>query len=288
METMIHVDLRVKQCIAEFYLNDIPIRKLNPAFQGFYSEVAHLYLKDGHNEIKMIISPGDSPSEAESPSVLTTSTIGNENNESGESDQVPQAKQAGEKNATMSIVQYPVGVFAGDESAGQVWMKLTWQLADDPDVRFPAIVFESRNLDRQFGAWTWQRAEPLDLAKDLVEIQATVATIHHAFYSGDGPWIAKMARYYLQDMGRAIPAYGANAFERDMVQDINTNAGRKDWIKPISWDETDFRLCAGGRLVQIIDKNWEPTIRTIPQTDGEIYPFPFFLGRIDGKFEILL
>ena len=122
----------------------------------------------------------------------------------------------------------------------------------------------------------------------MAEIYGTVVSIHRAFEDGDGKRIVEMARHYLADMGRAIPAYGTKRFTSDLIADVNANAGREEWIRPIYREEMDFRLCAGGRLVQIIDKNWQPTIRAIPQPDGEIYPFPIFLGRIDGELQILL
>ena len=272
--------------MAEFYVNDIPLRRLNPMFQGFYSEVAYPYVVDGLNEIKVVVCPGPTPSSSQRGGPLIP-----ESTDGGEGEDAPTAAEegsGGDKQARICVIEYPVGVFAGDESQGQIWMEAEWQESREPQSDFPFVFQHSRDLDRQRGGWWWQKAEPLDLDRDMGDIQSAVARIHHAFEAGDGEGVANMARYYLEDMGRAIPAYGADRFKRDMVADINGNAGRKDWIRPIDWDEVDFRLCAEGCLVQILDKDWQPTIRATPQPDGEIYPFPIFLGRLDGRFEILL
>ena len=287
MQTMVHLDLRVQKCIAEFYVNDIPLRRLNSAFQGFYSEVAYPYLVDGLNTISLVVTPGPTPSKAKVIQVPNapedTGNVLDEDASSKVSDDSGKSK-----TARMAVVEYPVGVFAGDEDDGRLWMDVQWKFSDDPSVSFPCQVEDSRDLDRQRGMWAWQTAEPLDLDRDRAEIQSAVTAVHHAFENGDGADLAQMAQHYLTDMGRAIPAYGEAGFKRDLIRDVNANAGRKNWIRPIVWEEADFRLCADNRLVQIIDKNWQPSVRAIPQPDGEIYPFPFFLGKKDGVFQILL
>jgi len=288
---MIHADLRVKKCIAEFYLNDIPLRRLNSSFQGFYSEAAHIWLVDGINEVKVVVCPGTTPSRAQVPppgdSVVSAPKDAEDEKTAKESEK-EDTGGGGDKEASISIVQYPVGVFAGDESSGQLMMKAEWTSVQAPAPKFPCVVSESRDLDRMFGTWAWQKADRLDLEADMSEVKGAVMYIHRAFEDGDGKRIAEMARHYLEDIGRAIPAYGTKRFTMDMIMDINGNAGRKGWTMPIDCEEMDFRLCADGRLVQIIDRNWHPTIRTIPQPDGEIYPFPVLIGRIDGELQILL
>ncbi|NQZ06097.1 MAG: hypothetical protein HRT35_02960 [Algicola sp.] len=271
---MLHVDLYVKGCTAEFYVNDIPVRRMDGEEEHFHSMVAHHLLVDGKNKLEIIVWPGDTPSKARQKSVL----------------QDPEDRQ-GLPKVCARLMRYPVGAFAGDTKSGQIIMQLNWEFdpqnfINNPDP-YPLAPSLEKDLGKHLGFWYWQQAEPVNLEIELPLITQVVKAIHEAFKMGDGQVITRYCAPYLRDMGKALPAYGETAFVNDMLRDVSANAGKDDWVEPFLPENHDFRLCGNGRIVEVVDKNWLPTVRTIPNESGKKYPLAMFLGKIKGKWYVL-
>lgn len=91
------------------------------------------------------------------------------------------------------------------------------------------------------------------------------------------------------------PAMGAPEAGRARTKRIyRERAAEPDWaMEPLDPERFDFRLCADGRLVEIIDKDWQATVRSVPLDDyggpeGKgACDYPMMLGKIKGKFHIL-
>lgn len=266
MDSMIHVELKVADCVAEVWLNGIPIRRLDSRQVQFVSVLAHSFLVDGPNTLELIVNPGATPSLARNGPAKPGNVAG---------------------QASVRLVRHKVGEFT-DPDGGEVMLEERWSSAtQSPTTLYPLVLRAARDFGRMFGPWAWQSAAMLNLARDRDAIVSLVSGIHKAFSEGRGLPIAEISSTYLREEARAVPGVTFEEMRGDMLRDIAGNAGRVNWVAALDPEQFDFRICANGRLVECIDKQWQPLIHTLPQANGEMYPFPMFLGKVGGGFQIL-
>lgn len=270
---MLHIDMQVFECDAEFYINKIPVRYMKYNIEQFFTLVAHKYLVDGENEIEIILWPQMEPAKARDSYVASRPKL-----------------LSAKSCAMMRVVEYKVGATPGELDGAKVIMNLEWSgeqaSLSGQCMTLPFVYNLTRDLGSVFGGWLWQGGEKINLAKEANALQAYIAKIHATFANGDGILMANLAQPYLKDIGRALPAYGETAFRNDLVSSVNENMGRVDWVKPLDVDNYSLRSCAEERLVQLLDKSRQPIIGTLPQEDGTVYPFNVFLAKLSSNYWI--
>jgi len=265
-DSILHYELKLKDCAAELWLNGIPVRRMDSREQNFASAPALTFLVSGRNVLEMVVFPGIPPSRArEAPSPR----------------QVPASASAWGR-----VARLDVGGITGDEQAPAL-AELRYRAADRPDELYPWTPRAEFEFQTGLQPWVWQRAELINLARDRTAIVETIRVVHQAFAVGDPAPILQRSGIYLEEEARALPFRPAADLADRMRRDIAQNAGRTSWVAPLIEEEFDLRVCAGNRLVECISKRGKSLIDTLPQPDGSIYPFPMFLGRIGRDWMIL-
>lgn len=269
---MIHLDLYLSHCTAEFYINDIPIRRME-ASENFFSLNAHHLLLDGINQLQIVVNPGETPSTAKQSFEINSSNTLDNN-----------------AKACMKLVKYPVGAFAGDDKNGTILATLNWELStlEEPPKQYPVIVTGGKDFGAMLGPWLWQQCEPIQFENELPSIQIIAQNLYNSFIKGDANSVVNFAAPSLRDIGKALPAYGEAAFKEDMMIDIASNADTASLAPAYAANKTDFRLVGNGRLVQLINKDWENTIVSGPDEDGETYELPAIIGKVRNKWFLVL
>jgi len=264
MNKMIHAEMRLSNCSAELYINDIPIKKSDTPF---ISIPVHEYLVDGENTVALVIEPGRTPAQAR--------IIGTEKDPEG-------------MVATMRLAKYPVGEFTEDESA-QVLVSRTWNGKSGEDKTFPKLLIEKIDLGKNFGRWAWQDAKKLKLNDTMIKkIIEVVKIVHNAYALGKGEPIVQLCHTFTEEVSRAYPSQSPDESDAEFINLLKEYRSNDDWvIEPLDSKQFDFRLCADTRLIEIIDKNWLPTVRSKPMKDGRPISFHMFLGIFDEKLQIL-
>ena len=264
---MIQVEIEKRNCGVELYVNGIPMRK-SLLSQPFNSISAHQYLIDGVNEIELVIFPGPTPSQVR---------IGH------------YEKDSAGIFAETKLVKYLVDVYPRDTS-GELLVKTMWQGESNNKEIFPKIVKAKADLGHMFGRWPWQDAEKLELNKQTTnEIVEYVKAFHKAFTAGDGKQILSLAKMRLDAAYRAYPGADREHESSLFINDVEERKNNPAWkVTPLNPTQFDFRLCAGDRMVEIVNKDWKPTIRGIFEDTGEEYSYRMFLSRINGKFHMVL
>lgn len=269
---MIHLDLYTQHCEAEFYFNDIPIRRMT-ASENFHSMNAHHLLLDGKNQMEILIKPGLTPSTARKLS---------EDHGLDEQGHAPKA--------CLKLVKYPIGAFAGDDGQSQLLMQLNFEYDKEknPVIQFPFSIKMEKELGPMFGGWNWEQCSQISLNESISQIHEVAKKVYQAFVQGDAETVVRLSSPALNDLGRALPAYGENAFRNDMLRDIQTNALVAKSAPAYDTEVTDYRVCADGRLVQLLNKDWTHTIKAPADADGVEYELPAFLGQYQGQWFIVL
>jgi hypothetical protein len=268
---MIHVDCEVKDCAAEFFLNDLPINFLDSNQQLFSSKVAHTFLIPGINRLKVVIFPNETPSISQIPYEA----------------EIPMKEGA---FALIRVAEYQVNSTPGELDGANVFGELTASLEQFTDQETKPFIaqIDFTLPNSPFPAWHWVMGEPINLSMERNNILAFVKRIHQFFSSGNGAAVADLAQLQIEDAGKAIPSRGIDGLRRDLVQSIDEVKINNEETFPLDETMLDFRVCGGGKLVQLINKDWKAMIRTEEDETGYSYPYFCFVGKVDGKLRILL
>lgn len=272
---MLHLNMQVKDCIAEFWVNGIPVKRLDSEVHSFNSMIGHHFLLDDLNTLEIVINPGTTPSSSRTINII-------DNDE----------KHSAEPKAIIQLMKYDVGTFVGDDGAGQILAQLNWEY--DKKIHalmpFPIMTKASFQLGPHLGPWMWQSCQPINLANEREQIIAVLADIYQSFITGNSARVVGFLMPYIQDAAKALPGYSAEEQIEDITSDINDNALLTVNACDFDIEKLDFRVCGQGNLLQVINKDWRPTI-SIPlgkEYDNDNYDLEMFIGKVKGYWRAVL
>ncbi len=266
---IVYAELHVHGCTAELYLNGIPLRRCASPASPSASIPVHEYLVPGANALEVVVEPGPTPSAAR-----TTRTA---------------APPAG-ASVTARLVQREAQSF-GDGLDGEELAALAWNGPANEAVEFPLALHVEKDLGPRAGRWAWQDAPALVLDDATrAEIAAVVATVADAFESGRPAKAVDLLEVRFAEHARAYPDHDPRTPRSELSSSVRRAANEGWSVRALDAAAHDFRLCAGGRLVEIVDEDWAPSLRFAPggtvadePVDEEEIPVPMLLGRIDGR-----
>jgi hypothetical protein len=266
MPKLLYADLSSENCSAELWLNDIPIAQVTEA-ASYLSVAAAMYVVDGVNNMEVIVNPGPEPARAR--------------------DRNPQTPA---ENATVAarLTGLDPGQFTDDPNA-PVLMRVDW--TRDPAVTVgPFTANGSANLGSMFGAWAWQSAPPLQLdAATIASVTEVLERVRTSLQQGDPAVLGRLARPKFEAAAFAFPARSLAETLRQFSAVVARNAATPGWtMAPLDPAQFSFRLAAGGRLIECINKDWRATLRATSESRTLPYYFPMFLGYYGNEFAIYL
>ncbi len=149
------------------------------------------------------------------------------------------------------LVEFQLGAFTGSGGNDRIALsngreRGTTQLAGD------------------LARWAWQDCGQLTLSgqtvRDVVEL---VRSIHAAFVLRNPEPIVAASSIWNQELAIAYPERTAEYFSGQMAHDLVSDANHPAWrVAPLVESEFALRLCAGGRLVECVDVNGLPLVRS--------------------------
>jgi hypothetical protein len=70
---------------------------------------------------------------------------------------------------------------------------------------------------------------------------------------------------------------------------VERNARTPGWtMSPLEPEQFSFRLAAGGRLVECVNKDWQAAVRATSDDEPHPYDFEMFLGVYGTDFAVYL
>ena len=270
VDSMIHLDMQVFNCRAEFLLNDIPVRCLDSSRQPFITIVAHRYLITGKNKLKMVVLPNAKPSSSLDPHTVMD---------------VPE-----DAMAAVRLVQYPLGGTPGELDGAELFSELSWAQKEqegDEVTMHPIVKEVEFEIPKIFDRWEWQGCRQIDWNGERTDILAFAESLYAMFREGRGAELTEKAATYLADYGKSIPAYGEDNYRNDLIQSVNRVPQKAGALPEFDPEALDLRLVGDGRMVQMLKKNWAPNLSVPPQADGYTYALDFFVGKLSGGYAIV-
>jgi hypothetical protein len=144
------------------------------------------------------------------------------------------------------------------------------------------------------GVWRWTTAPVLTLDGELrAALETWVAAVHGAFERREAERLNGLRSVYLDEISVAYNRQTADFYASDF-EEMLLETPAEDWrVAPYEPRPDDFRLVAGGRLVDVVDAAGNPLVRqdVAPAPPGEppVYgaEMPMLLGLVENRLRIL-
>ncbi len=258
--SLVVLDVDVEGCDVEVWVNDIPIFRVPAAAGGGMHQVDHVLIR-GENLFEVVINPGSTPSVARTEK---RTLPGDGVAVKVHAARCPPGTQPGEPD-TVSLFRF------GETLA-------------DGALEFPRVVRATHVFEDVLGPWAWERAEVLQMDGALLQ-EATryVQSMHGALArkSFPGFWahneIAHREVCIAFDVALADRQRAAEAALAEMFAEPTFA------MAPLVAEEFDYRLVAGGRMLECVAKDGRGVVRTEPDEEGKAVRFPIMVGRFEGS-----
>lgn len=262
---MIHAELKIDNCPAELWLNDIPLKRLAPDQAHNISVPAHMYLLSGQNTLEILVNPGPTPSAARQSRSA--------------------ANPAG--SAMARVAAYEVGQFTGDPAA-PVLLEASWDGASAGPGPYPRSAQARNDLGPLFGRWHWESADRLQLDAATIDAAAAVLeSIRTSLAAGNPDVLLRFGERRFANAARAFPARPLDTIVAQFRRVVAKDAASPGWGFPaLDRAQFDFRVVGEGRLLECINRDWRPTLRTSVLSDGYPKYYPMLLCRTGRQWEV--
>lgn len=135
--------------------------------------------------------------------------------------------------------------------------------------------------------WGWEAAPVLLLERDLDAVMRFIQQVHQML---DSRALAAMINLVSRVTVELATGYGL-----DPQQDLQSyeallreQFARPDWrMVPLDPEAMDLRLCAGGRMVECVQRDREPVLQAVPDEEGGQFSYPMTVGWVDRSIGLL-
>jgi hypothetical protein len=270
--------LDVSDCRAELYVNGFPVARRGPSGVINAAVPVQQFLVPGTNELELLVEPGRTPSQARS--------------------EERRLKREG-AHASARLMRFRDGAMATKDN-GEILCEVLWRSAQggahDPDepalladpARFPKSRVGRCDLGPLAGRWSWQDAPPLDPGPALfAEARGVLDAVVRAFEAGSVDDFRKLVKVPGEEIRRAYPVWTEAMVREGHARFISFYGKEGKPFLPRSPARHDFRLVAGGRVLECIDDDYQTSLKLRAPESGEAVPYALFLARIDGSLAIV-
>lgn len=263
----------------EVFVNDAPIVTSTTAYPCIAFPTVSEWVINGENEIKVVIS-GAKPKEPEDDSEARAEAEGRIYSPRRKEDLSP-------IRLKVALGQGELGTVV-DLEREDVICALSFAPPGDAPPELPQVVVMRHAVTTPYGRYAWQDAAPITLDKATrAEIWEVVRALHADMGARRVDLLASMMRVKFDEVGRC---YDLTPEEARAKMDM----GFAGIFEPEAWaladidpEELDPRLCCGGRVVEVRNKDGRPTLRQREPIDEEDWAMPLFLSKVGGVFVIV-
>lgn len=262
--TFVHCDLRLENCTVEAYVNRIPVLRLTALDHvRVRTRPMTQFIVDGSNHLEVIINPGPTPSRAR---------------------QAAEGPLREGAKALVQLVEYEEGQLPG-RGRGRELARIAFEAESGQPPAALILRAEPVQIATR-RTWEWQRASTVSLDRGAIEgLTEMLRTMHDAFAAHDPVPILDRMRLYHQDYAIAYPGQTYQKLIDDAIHDISEPRAVFN-VAPFDPEKFDFRLCAGGRLIDCVDRDWNAILRA---DIGYSMPWSlqFFAGFTERRWQAL-
>lgn len=264
--TIVLAQLEVQDCTAELYVNGVPVIRITPSKLHIQNVAVEHFLVPGKNRIEVLVEPGGRPSGAR----LDTHFLSYR-----------------PMKAIGRLIRFPDGVPATVEH-GELLAATMFDRAPGPPRLFPVEAAAQVDLGAAHGRWEWQDAPQLKLNDALIdEAHALLERVAAILRARKTEEFWRITELQLLDVQHAYPANNEAEMRRHLAVLMAYYEKAADPVMALERARYDFRLVAGDRLLQLIDRDWTTSLKMRDPGDGSPVPYSIFVARIRGELRIV-
>jgi hypothetical protein len=260
--------LQTQGCAAEVWLNDVPIGRTSAHSMTLCLPV-HEFVLAGSNRLELVIDPPAPGQPAVPPTVrLADGVVG----------------------ARARLLLPRVGGL-GHEHEARTLAELVWAAADGDVYQSGHRVAVDAALPVKFPRWRWMDAPPIESADSLDLIKPMVAgylqRLAISMAKGDVGSFVLASRLKLEELALAYqqPVADVRARLLSRLELLHATKALKMAIPDAG--TLYLRLCANARLLECMDSQGGPALRTLPAPDGSQVAWPVRIAIVNAQCHIL-
>lgn len=267
-KTVVLAQLEVDNCTAELYLNGVPVVRIAPHQVPISNAAVEDMIIPGDNTLEVLVEPGQHPSVARSDVRRIAFRP---------------------MKATARLLRIPDDE-PGLAEHGEVLAETTYSWSSSPpDERdFPASMVTSVDLGAAHGRWSWQDAPVLSQSTELFdEACAQLDAVETAIRRADTNMLVQLIEPKFEDTLRAYPAYTDALLRAEIDTLMQFAALGDDPVPARDPAQHDFRLVAGGRMLQLLDRDWSTSLSVRHHERNTPQPYRISLARLGQHLRIV-
>ncbi len=268
LDEAIHAEVELRHCGADLWLNGFPLRRRRHPGDPFASIPVHWYLVNGQNKLEVVVEPGARPTLSREHTgyrrLIGASAIGR-------------------------LIRYPIGAIT-DPDNGTLLGEINWQPPDDRDEAYPLVLSANIDVRTPFPRWAWQDAPVLTLDEATQkEALSVLSRAHEAFDRGEVKAMLDLLKVRFDEGLSAHPHADRKTLEEELKGWVEEVASDEVEVLPLAPERHDMRLCAGGRVLELIDQDNRPSQRYRTEDDegDDVTGYPMMLARVGGRLAIV-
>lgn len=136
---------------------------------------------------------------------------------------------------------------------------------------------------------SWQNAPKAALnAQSKAAISALVKRYHDALAAKDARQLGKLLGDSSRDASVALerPLSGIEASQKRQYQEEFSSPGWR--VKPVDYAHLQYHLCAGGRIVSVVNPDGSAPIVSVPDANGTTSEFTVRVALLHGQWTLVL
>lgn len=193
--------------------------------------------------------------------------------------------------AQARVADYAAGQVM-DANAGQ--QRTAFQVPFSPEQQNP--VSQTSEFTSEIGeGWAWSVAPPIDPAQPNVRsaLDRFMTGVHDAFVRRDMSGLAPLHAPSARDFARAYPVHSAEDVLAQIATLFDPFSAATWEVVPLDLSRAVYRPLAGGRLVQALDQEGRPLVRSVdyPPSSGSEKPrvcaFSGLIGVHENRLQVL-
>lgn len=255
-------------CTAEAQVNGVPVCRSGPDSALLDCRPVNHFVVAGENTFTLVVEQGPTPRTALTPSAIDR-------------------KSKQKLKARLCLRSVPGGAFANDPRAREL-LRIAWDQAPLQPYRPPVVLSEKIGLPGTAEAWSWLQGDNMRSDAILQNITGMLRDLRESLVNGDPePFIRRSTIRF----NEAAAAFGMDVEEhkqafREQLRRIAAEPGFE--MQPLNAETMDLRICAGGKLVDCVDRTWEPLLRTLKLASGATrLRYPAKVASIGGELQIV-